>query len=204
MNDESCLFKQHMHDVQPLKKTKTVEPVQLKSLPQQPKQIHHEELSSPHQDNLDKTLNSLQKKQQPPKKKPGVTLNINPEYDLKITSETQLEWGLGSLSPAHQQKLRHGEFLIENRIDLHGLERFEAQERLKRFIEHARSHGKRNLLVIHGKGSRHGETPILKQHLYSWLKNHPYILALRSAHAKHGGSGALYVLLKKHPSQPTP
>lgn len=203
-DDETSLFKEQMSDVKPLKKRKTIEPSPLKNSKTKPKIIINDLHNTPYQDNLDKRLNSLQKKQQAQHiVKPGVTINCDPQFDLKITSDSILEWGLDSLSQNHQQKLRHGEFIIENRIDLHGLERFEAQERLKRFIEHARSHGKRNLLVIHGKGSRHGETPILKQHLFIWLKDYPYVLALQSAHAKHGGSGALYVLLKKHPNKTT-
>lgn len=199
LNDETSLFHEQMSGVKPLKKRKTIAPNPIKVIQATAKTIIEDNNNHPYQDNLDKRLNSLQKKQQAPIiTKPGISINCDPQYDLKITSDTILEWQLDTLSTSHQQKLRQGDFAIQNRIDLHGLDRFEAEERLKRFIEHAKSHGKRNLLVIHGKGSRHGETPILKQHLFIWLKNYPYVLALQSAHAKHGGSGALYVLLKKH------
>ena len=196
LDDETSFFHEQMSGVIPLKKRKTVEPNPIQTIKTISKTVIDDDDAQPHHDNLDKRLNSLQKKQVRILVKPGVSINCEPQFDLKITSDSILEWGLGTLSTKHQQKIRQGDFAIENRIDLHGQDRFEAQERLKRFIDHARSHGKRNLLVIHGKGSRHGETPILKQHLFIWLKDSPYILALHSAHAKHGGSGALYVLLK--------
>jgi DNA-nicking Smr family endonuclease len=197
-SDDHSIFRESMKGVKPLKKSKVIPQVhEKKSLkPHHPKELTPPPL--PTQDNLDKQYHSLQKKLNPYKPVyENVTINYSEDLEEPITSESILKYKTENLSPAHVSKLNKGDIRIDSKIDLHGLERFEAQDRLHRFLEHAKSHGLKNLLIIHGKGSKHGETPILKQHLYLWLRHYPALLAMHSAHPKHGGSGALYVLLKK-------
>jgi DNA-nicking Smr family endonuclease len=129
--------------------------------------------------------------------KPQVHINVEFQNEEPITSQSILNYGLEKLSLSQQDRIKKGQIQLDARIDLHGLERFDAQDHLQRFINHARAHHNRYLLIIHGKGSKHGETPILKQHLFYWLRLNPYVLTLYSAHSKHGGTGALYVILKK-------
>lgn len=194
---EAALFREHMRGVQPLKKEKTIS--SKKNNPEvvinsTSKKLVREDTH----DNLNKTLYSVEKKLKPYKPfYEGVTIHAD-DLPMQITSESILSYGLERLSAHHQEKITKGMIEINSRIDLHGTDRFEAQDRLNRFLDHAKAHGLRNLLVIHGKGSKHGETPILKQHLFLWLRTYSALLALHSAHAKHGGSGALYVLLRRH------
>lgn len=195
--EDEALFRSLMLDVKPLKKRKTIS-TSIKKKPESPKIKIIEPFSPAVQDNLDKERHSLAKKQRVYKPfQPGVTIHYSEDLQEPITSESILQYQMENLSPEHQQKIKKGQLKIDSRIDLHGIERFEAQDRLHRYLEHAKSHGLRNLLIIHGKGSKHGETPILKTHLYLWLRHYPAILAMHSAHSKHGGTGALYVLLKK-------
>ncbi|NBX85588.1 MAG: hypothetical protein EBQ95_08310 [Gammaproteobacteria bacterium] len=198
-DDDIHLFRSLMKGVEPLKKGQKT--VNLKESPPivhiKPK-INKRNIGPSSHDNLDKISHSLEKKIKKHKPfQPGVTLNISLDYSEPITSTSILKHGLESLSQQHQDRLVKGQLHIDARIDLHGLERFEAQDRLNKFINHARGHANRNLLVIHGKGSKHGETPILKQHLFLWLRQYPHVLAIHSAHPKHGGTGAIYVILKK-------
>lgn len=186
LDDDCTLFHEHMSGVTPLKKNKQMLPDSIKTITATPNIVTNIPDTPPLKRQL---ITSHAQK--------NVSVNCHSPCNLHITSESILEWGLDTLAPKQRQKLRAGDFAIEYRIDLHGYDRFAAQDHVNRCIEHASMHSKRHLLVIHGKGSRHGETPILKQHLFIWLSNHPDTLALQSAHAKHGGSGALYVLLKK-------
>jgi len=191
-NEDSSLFKQAMQSVKPLKKLKTIPLTPPKSQPP----IKMPSISLPQSfDNLNTQYYSVVKKA--PTFQPCITINYTHNLDDNITSQSILKFNTQNISAKQLEKLIKGQFAIDARIDLHGIDRFEAQERLNRFINHAKSHGIRNLLVIHGKGSKHGETPILKSHIYKWLQNNPLLLAMHSAHPKHGGSGALYVLLKK-------
>jgi DNA-nicking Smr family endonuclease len=91
-------------------------------------------------------------------------------------------------------RLKRGTLPIEAKLDLHGMTQAEAHDALKRFIARAQKHGSRAVLVITGKsGVLHGAVP-------RWLAegdNRERILAIRRAHAQHGGAGALYLMLRR-------
>lgn len=91
-------------------------------------------------------------------------------------------------------RLKRGTLAIEARLDLHGMTQAEAHDALTRFIARAQKHGSRAVLVITGKsGVLHGAVP-------RWLAegdNRGRILAIRRAHAQHGGEGALYLMLRR-------
>lgn len=97
-----------------------------------------------------------------------------------------------------EKKIRSGEFSVDAKIDLHGMTQAEAFDALAQFMAIQVKIGRRNLLVITGKGK--GMKGILRTNLPHWLESLPessQILTLRPAALKHGGDGAFYVLLKK-------
>ncbi len=97
------------------------------------------------------------------------------------------------------ERLRRGKIDIEGTIDLHGYTQDEAFESLERFIQSAHSRGKRCVLVITGKGSL-SNPGVLRQKVPGWLSAGALgniVLKTHSAQPKHGGSGALYVYLRK-------
>lgn len=96
------------------------------------------------------------------------------------------------------ERLRQGRFSIEAEIDLHGMRRHEAGPALKAFVVEAAARGLGCVRVVHGKGSRSGpDGPVLKAHVAEWLARWEQVLAVTSARPKHGGTGAVYVLLKR-------
>jgi DNA-nicking Smr family endonuclease len=98
-----------------------------------------------------------------------------------------------------QRRLFRGDVPVDRRLDLHGLTAARAESRLVQFIETAARDGCRCVLVITGKGAG-----ILRGHVPDWLKRQPlspYILALAEARPHDGGSGALYVLLRRNRSR---
>jgi DNA-nicking Smr family endonuclease len=95
-------------------------------------------------------------------------------------------------------KLRRGLYPIDARLDLHGLSQAEAHDRLTTFLAAAQARGNRCVLVITGRGLRHGGT--LRGMAPRWLDeppNRPRVLAFATARQQHGGEGALYVLLRR-------
>lgn len=104
------------------------------------------------------------------------------------------------------QRLGRGQLAIEGRLDLHGMTQGEAHDRLAGFIRRAVAAGKRNVLVITGKGFKaSGETGVLRQAVPRWLNEpglRPHVVALRQAQPKDGGEGALYVLLRRERETP--
>lgn len=107
------------------------------------------------------------------------------------------------LDKATEKRLKRGKVQIEGRIDLHGMTQDEARPALENFLEHAWRQGKREVLVITGKGIRaDGSIGILRQRVPQWLNaapNRQRITAFHYASPKDGGEGALYVRIKKRP-----
>jgi DNA-nicking Smr family endonuclease len=93
------------------------------------------------------------------------------------------------------KKLRHGHWPVVAELDLHGLDRYTAQERIALFLHRAQQHGQ-CVRIIHGKGFGSNGEPVLKRMVRSWLKYHPQVLAYCEAEERFGGTGALMVLLK--------
>ena len=87
--------------------------------------------------------------------------------------------------------------MLQDEIDLHGLRRDEAHERVAGFLRDATRAGLRCVRVVHGKGhGSPGREPVLKAKVKSWLVQHRDVLAFTHARPADGGHGALIVLLK--------
>ena len=102
------------------------------------------------------------------------------------------------------ERFRKGKLAIEGKIDLHGRTQQDAHDDLLAFVRRAHAAGKRNVLVVTGKGMTQGKsvpkTDILRQAVPRWLNEPAFralVLAFDYAEPQHGGEGALYVLLKR-------
>jgi DNA-nicking Smr family endonuclease len=99
---------------------------------------------------------------------------------------------------ANAERLKRGKHEIEARLDLHGMTQAEAHRALAVFIRASRTDGKRCVLVITGRGSVGGG--VLKSAVPRWLDEpefRPHLLAIATAQPRDGGSGALYVMLRR-------
>lgn len=100
--------------------------------------------------------------------------------------------------------LRRGRWVIQDELDLHGLNRDEARALLGEFLAECLHAGKRCLRVIHGKGLRSPQkTSILRQLVRGWLVQRNEVLAYCQAKPQDGGEGALIVLLTAKKKTPT-
>jgi DNA-nicking Smr family endonuclease len=103
------------------------------------------------------------------------------------------------LDRRNAQRLKRGQMAIEARLDLHGMTQAEAHGALARFVSRSFDDGRRAVLVITGKGARDGKG-VLRHAVPRWLAEpalRPMILAREEAQPRHGGGGALYVLLRR-------
>ena len=100
-------------------------------------------------------------------------------------------------SPNVLRRLRRGHWVVEESLDLHGMNRSEAAAAVREFLRSCRARRLGCVRIVHGKGlgSRNRE-PVLKGKVYHWLKLRDEVLAFSQAPAAHGGAGALLVLLK--------
>lgn len=116
----------------------------------------------------------------PPKPRPGVTLDGS--WDKRLAS--------GTVRP-------------DVTVDLHGHNLAAAYDLLDTRLEQAIALGDRVLLLITGKPPR-GEPPIARGRIRAavgdWLaasRHAGAIAAIRGAHPRHGGTGALYIILRR-------
>lgn len=93
--------------------------------------------------------------------------------------------------------LRRGRWVIQDEIDLHGLNREQARHLVAGFLHTCLHQGKRCVRIVHGKG--HGSPfrlSILRQLVRGWLAQRQEVLAFCQAKPQDGGEGALLVLLR--------
>lgn len=121
-------------------------------------------------------------------------------FDITET-EHYVEGMRAGLDPRLLVRLRRGEFAMQAHIDLHGMVQSAAKEALGGFIKESVSKGLRAALVVHGKGlGSPGGHPVLKHATAQWLSHGwlcGYVLAFTTARPADGGTGAVYVLLKR-------
>jgi DNA-nicking Smr family endonuclease len=94
------------------------------------------------------------------------------------------------------RKLRRGNWVVEDELDLHGMNRHMAAISVTEFLRHCRQQRLGCVRIVHGKGrGSHQREPVLKGLLRKWLVRQD-VLAFSQAPAQMGGGGAVLVLLK--------
>ena len=111
------------------------------------------------------------------------------------------------LDSTWDRKLTRGAIDPDVTIDLHGMTLFMAHDRLNGGIAQALAMGARVILLIAGKHRPHGEHDqrgerrgAIRAKLLDWLAASPHagrIAAVRAAQPRHGGDGAVYIVLRK-------
>lgn len=96
------------------------------------------------------------------------------------------------------KKLRSGHYRISDELDLHGFTVKQAKDLLVYYLQEAAQFEGCCIRIIHGKGLSSGkQKSVLKTHINHWLREHERVLAFHSAKIRDGGTGAVYVLLKR-------
>lgn len=108
-----------------------------------------------------------------------------------------LSYKVPGAQPYMIRKLKNGEYLEADYIDLHGKTIEQAYEHTMNFIAHAKKEGFRCVLIIHGKGARSNPKAQMKSYVAHWLRQIPDVLAFHSSPEWKGGTGSLMIILKK-------
>ncbi len=100
------------------------------------------------------------------------------------------------------KRMKAGHLGWDAGLDLHGFSTDHAREELYQFMQSCQRQGLRSLIIIHGKAyTEPGKPALLKTYVTDWLRQMDSVLAFCSAQPQDGGSGALYVLLKRQRDQ---
>ncbi|MDJ0657286.1 MAG: Smr/MutS family protein [Xanthomonadales bacterium] len=170
-NDDREIFQQEMGDVQPLRQDR----------------VHHES------------------------KRPSTRPRQLQESEASVLDELrgELDWSsaetgeeLNYLAPGLQhrilKRLRRGQYSVGAELDLHHMNEEAARSSILSFIQEARRRHITCVRIVHGKGLRSkSDGPVLKRLTDSLLRRHSDVLAFTSTPPHDGGTGAVYVLLKR-------
>ncbi len=107
-----------------------------------------------------------------------------------------------TLDGGWDRRLRRGIILPDRTIDLHGHTLATAHAALEHALARAVADEVRVLLVVTGKPPRGEEKRrgLIRASIGDWLGHSPHagrIAAVRNAHPRHGGAGALYLILRR-------
>lgn len=129
--------------------------------------------------------------------KPKTAKEIKPIR--KNTKTNLIVNDLTGVDGSKAKKFKRGKIKIDAVLDLHGLNLKQAEELINEQIRNSFEDGKRTIKIITGKG-RNSEGLIKKYtpEILNNSKNRNKIIAINEAPYNDGGSGALYVLLKKN------
>jgi DNA-nicking Smr family endonuclease len=119
------------------------------------------------------------------------------EIDTLLHTDAELSFRRPGVGPDVLRKLRRGEWVIQDHLDLHGARVDEARELLGGFLREAIKRGLRCVRIVHGKGlGSKDRQPVLRGKARVWLAQRDEVIAFCQARAAEGGSGALIVLLR--------
>lgn len=113
-----------------------------------------------------------------------------------------LDFAVPDLPYRTHVQLKRGHIPWEAGLDLHGYTLDEARIELESFLRDAAAERTRCVLVVHGKSRSNtasgvSDYPVIKSHVNAWLREWPSVLAFCSAREADGGTGALYILLRR-------
>jgi DNA-nicking Smr family endonuclease len=115
--------------------------------------------------------------------------------------------------PRAAQRIARGRREIDARLDLHGMRQSDAHAALRGFLARCQAEGYRHVLIITGKGINleaderrdfwtSEQRGVLRRLVPHWLSEpsmRTHVVSFTESAIKHGGSGALYVTIRKGP-----
>lgn len=128
---------------------------------------------------------------------------VRDKRKLNVTNMPEYMEGYAEgINPVTLDKLKNSEFSIQKTLDLHGFSLEDAQKTFEEFITDSIKNGLNCVKVVHGRGLKSRNVPVLKDNLKSWIIraiNRKWVTAFSSARMCDGGPGATCILLNKKP-----
>ncbi|MDH5434721.1 MAG: DNA endonuclease SmrA [Gammaproteobacteria bacterium] len=174
-NTDETLFSAEMEGVKPIKQDKIIQSAKAEAKSTDYRQQQAESFARPDKNFLTDTE----------------VASVEPNAVLSYKKD--------GVQPAVFKKLRLGKYIINDRLDLHRKTVEESRQAVFSLVELAKKRHFRCLLITHGKGFQSNPPARLKSFVDHWLKQFDDVLAFHSAQPEHGGTGSVYVLIKKQP-----
>ncbi|GAB5352274.1 Smr/MutS family protein [Qipengyuania sp. 483] len=141
----------------------------------------------------------------PPKPRPPKAI-AKPVRPAPKPAPKQVDATRNTLDAGWDKRMRSGAIQPDFTLDLHGHGLDAAYNRLMSGVSQARAMGARTILLVTGKprpvdpADRGHKRGAIRAKVLDWLaasSHHSAIAAVRRAHIRHGGEGALYIVLRR-------
>ncbi|KII76862.1 DNA endonuclease SmrA [Vibrio renipiscarius] len=119
------------------------------------------------------------------------------DYAVPLKPEDIIEFKRDGVQDGVFRKLRLGKYPIQAKLDLHRRTLKQARDEVVVFLKQCIRMDIRTVLIVHGRGERSNPPAQMKSYLAQWLAQIKEVQSVHSAQAFHGGTGAVYVLLRK-------
>ncbi|WP_260259616.1 DNA endonuclease SmrA [Vibrio intestinalis] len=114
-----------------------------------------------------------------------------------IKPEDMIEFKRDGVQEGVYRKLRLGKYPIQARLDLHRKTLKQARDEVVQFLKQCIQMDIRTVVIVHGRGERSNPPALMKSYLAQWLQQIKDVQCVHSAQRFHGGTGAVYVMLRK-------
>jgi DNA-nicking Smr family endonuclease len=121
------------------------------------------------------------------------TGDVNWVHPLEV-----LEWKKDGVQPEVFRKLKTGKYPVEGNLDLHRKTVKEARKLVYQFVNICLEKGWRSVVIAHGRGEKSATPARIKSYVVHWMRQVPEVIAFSSPSRHLGGTGALFVLLRKN------
>ncbi len=111
-----------------------------------------------------------------------------------------VEWKKEGVQELVVDRLRRGRYEVGDILDLHGERIKTARQMVHEFLTRSHNRGFRCVAITHGRGEKSATPARMKSYVAAWLEAHPLVNAFVSATRQMGGTGSVFVLLKKSPA----
>ncbi len=118
-----------------------------------------------------------------------------------LKPEDHFEYKRDGVQDGVFRKMRLGKYPIQARLDLHKKSLEKARDEITSFLKQCMRMDIRTVVIVHGKGERSNPPALMKSYVSHWMTQIADVQCAHTAQRNHGGSGALYVMLRKSPEK---
>lgn len=119
------------------------------------------------------------------------------DYAPMVKPDDIIEFKRDGVQEGVYRKLRLGKYPLQAKLDLHRKTLKEARDEVVKFLQQCMRMDIRTVIIVHGRGERSNPPALMKSFLAHWLTQIKDVQCVHSAQRFHGGSGAVYVMLRK-------
>ncbi|MHC6528107.1 DNA endonuclease SmrA [Vibrio proteolyticus] len=122
---------------------------------------------------------------------------LSTEHASMLKPQDVIEFKRDGVQEGVYRKLRLGKYPIQARLDLHRKTLKEARDEVISFLRQCIAMDIRTVVIVHGRGEKSNPPALMKSYVATWLTQIRDVQCAHSAQRFHGGTGAVYVLLRK-------